>query len=96
MTATLTRAEYRIVQDALFELAGNAPTERREETIWRVRYELDKGRTRSTGQAYDPATVRQVIETVRATKRVQQLTEKMPDEIAAALIEGRQVDIKRA
>ncbi len=93
MIADLSAAQWRVLDRAIMDGAGMAATERRELAILDARRQLLTTRT-TPASGLDPATVRATIEAVRDVQRVQRLSPAMLDEIAAALIESRPIDIK--
>lgn len=93
MIHDLSAAQLRVIDDALMTAAATAATERREDAILGARRALLRERA-DPASGLDPATVRATIEAVRRTQRVQRLSPAMLDEIAAALIESRPIDVK--
>lgn len=93
MIAELSAAEWRVLDQAIMDAAGMARTERRELAILAARRRLLAARTRPAN-GLDPATVRATIEAVRDVQRIQRLSPAMLDEIAAALLEARSINVK--
>ncbi|MFT4284302.1 MAG: hypothetical protein QM598_05650 [Protaetiibacter sp.] len=93
MISDLSAAQWRVLDHAIMDAAGMARTERRELAILDARRQLFAART-TPANGLDPATVRATIEAVRDVQRIQRLSPAMLDEIAAALLESRPINIK--